>query len=237
MPNDRQVDVLAIAAHPDDVEMGCGGTVAKLNRMGYSVGILDLTNGEIGTRGTRNLRNKEAKNAANILNAKFLTILDLGDGRLMNDESNRITVVREIRLSKPKVVMVSHMFDDHPDHVQCASLVKDAVYLAGVQNYAPDSDYHRVKGLIYYMCRGEFHPTFIVDITDEFKKKMEAINAYGSQFYKKDSKEPQTALSDPDFLNIFETRGRFYGKMIGCKYGEPFFAKYPPKINDPVAIF
>lgn len=237
MPDDKRVDVLAIAAHPDDVEMGCGGTVAKLDKMGYSVGILNLTNGEIGTRGTKNIRNEEAKIAMNILNVKFLTILDLGDGHLMNDESNRKTVVQEIRLSKPKVVMVSHQFDDHPDHVQCASLVKDAVYLSGVQNYVRDSEYHRVKGLIYYMCRGEFHPTFIVDITDEFDRKMEAIKAYGSQFYKKDSKEPQTALSDPEFLNIFETRGRYYGRMIGCRYGEPFFAKYPPKIIDPVALF
>lgn len=237
MPDDKQVDVLAIAAHPDDVEMGCGGTVAKLTKMGYSVGILDLTNGEIGTRGTRKTRNKEAKIAAEILKVKSLTILDMGDGYLMNNEANRESVVREIRLSKPKVVMVSHKFDDHPDHVQCASLVKDAAYLSGVQNYTPDCEYHSVKGLIYYMCRGEFHPTFIVDITDEFEKKMESINAYSSQFYKKDSKEPETALSNPEFQKIFEARGRIYGRMIGCRYGEPFFAKNPPKIIDPVAIF
>ena len=235
MADGKQVDILAITAHPDDVEMGCGGTVIKLVNMGYSVGIVDLTRGEIGTRGSSEIRAKEAENAASILGVSFRNILDLGDGILMNNEPNRNVVVESIRKSRPKLVFTSHWFDDHPDHVQCSQLVKDAVFLAGVQNYLPEVSYHRTQGLVYIMGRGEFQPTFLVDISDEFDRKMDAIKAFESQFYKKESDEPETALSEPDFLKIFETRGRFYGRMIGCKYAEPFYSKYPPKITDPFA--
>ena len=235
----KHADVLAIAPHPDDVEMGCGGTMLKLRKIGYTTGIIDLTAGELGTRGTRKLRAKEAANAAKILGLTFRSNLDLGDGHIMNNDTSRKTVVKAIRESRPKLILTSHWFDDHPDHVQCAYLVKDAVYLAGLQNYLPEIEYHRTKGLAYFMSRGEFQPTFIVDITDEFPQKMEAIQAYTSQFHHANqvSNEPETALSHPEFLKIFETRGRFYGRITGCKYAEPFFTKYPPKIIDPVAIW
>ncbi len=232
----KHVDVLAIGAHPDDVEMGCGGTMIKFIKLGYTTGIIDLTAGELGTRGTPEIRAQEAERGAEILSTSFRTILDNGDSRLSNDDVTRKIIVKAIRESKPRLVVTLHWFDDHPDHVACAHLVKDAVFLSGVRNYEVETKSHRVRGLIYAMGRGEFDPTFIVDISNEFKQKMDSITAFASQFYKADSKEPETALSDPEFLNLFEARGRFYGKMIGCRYGEPFYSKYPPQILDPVAI-
>ena len=241
--NGKYVDVLAIAPHPDDVEMGCGGTMLKLRKMGYTTGIVDLTAGELGTRGTRKLRTEEAENASKILGVSFRTNLDLGDGHLINNDSTRKAVVKTIRESRPQLILTSHWIDDHPDHVQCGYLVKDAVYLAGLYNYLPEIEYHRTKGAAYFLGRdvplSTIQPMFLVDITDEFPQKMEAIKAYTSQIYQADpdTNEPETPLSHPEFLTIFETRGRFYGRMIDCKYAEPFFIKYPPKIIDPVAIW
>ena len=233
----KSVDVLAITPHPDDVEMICGGTMVKLRRSGYSTGIIDLTGGELGTRGSRKTRAKEAKKASEILGASFRKILDHGDGSLTNNDTTKRAVVKAIRECKPKLIITTHWFDDHPDHVACAYIVKDAVFLSGVHRFEPEFESHHPHGLIYGMGRGEFQPAFIIDITNEFEKKMESITAFESQFYKSGSDELETQLSDPEFLKLFEIRGRFFGRMIGCSYGEPFFTKYPPQVLDPVVIW
>ena len=233
----KQVDVLAITPHPDDVEMTCGGTMIKLRKLGYSTGIIDLTAGELGSRGSRKTRAMEAKKASEILGTSFREILDYRDGSLANDDTVKRAVVKAIRECKPKLIITTHWFDEHPDHVACAHIVKDSVYLSGVHRYVPELKSHRPPGLIYGMGRGEFHPAFVIDITNEFEQKMKSITAFESQFYKSDSDEPETQISDPEFLKIFETRGKFYGRMIGCRYGEPFFTKYPPQVIDPVVIW
>jgi len=231
------VDVLAFGPHPDDVEMGCGGTLIKLRKMGYTTGIADLTGGEAGSRGSRDIRFREAENAGKILGIQFRENLDLGDGRLWNTDESRERVVKVIRERQPRIVLTAHWLDDHPDHVQGAYLVKDAFYAAGFKNVYPEAAFHRPKSLIYFMCRQEFKPTFIVDITDEFNQKMAAIEEFSSQFYKEGSDEPETPLSMPDFLDMFMVRARYYGRMIGRTYAEPFFTRYPPPVHDPVSIW
>lgn len=235
--NNEQVDVLAFGPHPDDVDMGCGGTMIKLKKMGYTTGIIDLTGGEAGTRGSVNIRMREAEEASEILEINFRKNLDLGDGRLWNNDEAREKVVKAIRAHKPRIVISAHWLDDHPDHVQGANLVKDAYYIAGFKNVFPEIEHHRPKAIMYYMCRQEFDPAFIVDITEYFDRKMDAVRAFSSQFFKKDSNEPETPLSMPDFLDVFTIRAKFYGRLIGCKYGEPFFTKNPPPVNDPVSIW
>ncbi|MFC1553744.1 bacillithiol biosynthesis deacetylase BshB1 [candidate division KSB1 bacterium] len=233
--NEKKTDILAFAPHPDDIEMGCGGTMIKLNKLGYVTGIIEMTRGELGTRGTPDIRKLESIKAAEILGVKYKENLDLGDGTLENNRTNKELVVDIIRKYRPKLVIAPHWFDDHPDHIECANLVKESVYLAGLANYLPKNEYHRTGGIIYYMCRGEFNPKFVIDISDVFNEKLRAIQSYSSQFHSEESDEPETSLSDPDFIKIFEARGRVYGRMIGCRYGEPFDSKYPPNILDPVA--
>ncbi|MCP4728047.1 MAG: bacillithiol biosynthesis deacetylase BshB1 [bacterium] len=235
--NDKKVDVLAIAPHPDDIEMSCGGTMLKLKDMGYTTAIADLTAGELGTRGSREVREDEAAKAAGILGLSYRVNLDLGDGKLMNNEEDRESVIRIIRESKPELVLAPHRFDNHPDHVQASDLVKDAFFLASLMNVMPDIEFHRPKGLMYYMCRGVFEPTMIIDVTDFFEKKMEAVNAFYSQLYQEKSTEPETPLSRPEFRDHLHVRAKFYGKMIGCKYGEPFFTEKTPRIEDPIKIW
>ncbi len=234
---EKKVDVLAFAPHPDDIEMTCGGTMLKLKDFGYTTAIVDLTAGELGTRGNRRLREEEAGKASDILGLKYRINLDLGDGRLMNNEQNRNTVVKTIREFKPRLVLANHRQDNHPDHVQAADLVKDSFFLAGLRNVQPEIEFHRPYGLMYYMCRGVFEPSLIVDVTDYFEKRMEAANAFSSQLYRENSTEPETPLSRPEFRDHLHVRAKFYGKMIGCKYGEPFFTEIPPRIDDPMKIW
>ncbi len=231
------VDVVAFGPHPDDVEMGCGGTLVKLKKAGYSLGVVDLTKGEMGTRGSEEIRSKEASRATGILGIDSRINLGLPDGKLWNTDSSREKVVKIIRQMTPEIVIAAHWLDDHPDHVQGAYLVKDSFYMSGFKNLFPEYEYHRPKAIMYYMCRREFEPTFIVDITDEFEQKMESVKSYRSQFLNEDSDEPQTPLSHPDFLDMFTARAKFYGRKINCRFGEPFYTKNPPPVEDPVAIW
>jgi len=233
----NNVDVLAFGPHPDDIEMGCGGTLVKLKDIGYSIGVIDLTAGEMGTRGTAQLRARESEKASEILGVEFRKNLNMPDGRLWNNDDNRKKVIGIIRTYRSKIIISAHWLDDHPDHVQGAHILKDAYYMAGFRNMYGDLESHRPAAILYYMCRQEFEPTFIVDITKEFDRKMDAVKAYASQFYNSKSDEPETPLSHPDFLDLFTVRAKYYGKMIGCTYGEPFFTKYPPPVDDPVAVW
>ncbi len=235
--NLEKVDVLAVAPHPDDIEMTCGGTMLKLRKLGYSTAIADLTEGELGTRGTRKLRKKESEKAAELLDLTFRINLDFGDGSVINNEKNRNELIKLIRACKPQIIFAPIWLDDHPDHVQTGLICKDAFYLSGLRNYLPDYEYHKPKQIMYYMCREEFEPTMIIDITDEFTEKIDIIKLYSSQLYSEESNEPETSLSKPGFLEYLASRSRIYGRMINKEHGEPFYTKYAPEVEDPVKIW
>jgi len=234
------VDVLAIGAHPDDVELTCGGTIAKLVSEGAAVGILDLTRGEMGTRGTAEQRAREAEEAGSILGVTKRTTLDIPDGNIELSQENVSKVVRAIREFRPRVLLIPHSEDRHPDHIAAHHLCKKAWFNAGLRNFtlpgAPSLAPHRPDVYFEYMQWYEFIPTFIIDITDAYETKQRAIRAFKSQFHDPSSTEPETKLSQPGFMDLLDARARAYGEKIGARYGEPYFSISPIGISSLLQI-
>lgn len=233
----REVDFLFFGAHPDDIELSIGGTVARAVKDGLRVGMVDLTRGEMGTRGTSAIRKKEAGAAARILGASFREQLDFGDGQLRQGREEELEIVDIIRRTRPRLLFAPYPDDRHPDHTRTGRLVTDAWFYAGLRQLRTSHAAHRPQSVIYYMQHFVFAPTFIVDTSSVWKTKMRAIAAYKSQFHDPKSKEPRTILAEPRFLQMIDARGRHYGGLIGADYGEPFFTKQPPKIDDLVAAY
>lgn len=231
------VDILFFGAHPDDVELSAGGTVAKLVKDGFSVGIVDLTSGEMGTRGTMKTRQREAANAAKALGASFRQHLDFGDGNLRTGREEELEIIRLLRDRRPRIVFAPHPDDRHPDHTRTGRIVTEASFYAGLKALESGQAAHRPQTVVYYLQNYMLPPSFIVDCTKSWKTKMRAINAFKSQFYDPASKEPKTVISDPKFLQVIEARGLHFGMMIGATYGEAFVTKQPPKIDDVVAAY
>ncbi len=232
-----KLDVLAIGAHPDDVELSCGGTIIKLVKQGYHVGIVDLSEGELGTRGSGEIRKKEAEAAARIMRVDTRLSLGIADGNIEVNSENRNRVISVIREHCPEILMIPYSIDRHPDHERAHTLCREAWYYAGltkletkIQGKAQAA--FRPKAYYEFMQWYEFVPSFLVDISGEFEQRMEAVRAFRSQFHDPASKEPQTMLSQPGFLEMIETRLRYYGSRIGRKYAEPFFSVNPITIND-----
>ena len=232
-----QIDVLAVGAHPDDIELACGGTIAKLVKQGYAVALADVTQGELGTRGTKEIRAKEAQDAAQILGVKTRRNLRIPDGHIEVNKANVQKLIVLIRELKPTIMIIPHSIERHPDHVHTHHLCKEAWYYAGLRklktslggvNQIP----HRPHHYFEFMQWHEFESSFIVDITDSFETKMKAVRAHVSQFFNPRSKEPETKLSTPEFLETIETRAKYYGQRIGVRYGEPFLTHYSLGIND-----
>lgn len=226
-----QADVLAIAAHPDDIELGCGGTIAKLVRQGYNVILCDLTQGELGTRGSKQIRLKEAAKAAEILGVAHRHNLKLQDGNIELTRANVLKIVSLIREVRPSILLIPYGIERHPDHVHTNHLCREAWYYSGLAKLRTtyrgvEQKRHRPHHYFEFLQWYEFEPSFIVDVSETFDIKMEAVRAYASQFYNPQSKEPETKLSRPDFLEIIETRCRYYGSKIGVKYGEPFISPF-----------
>jgi N-acetylglucosamine malate deacetylase 1 len=225
-----KLDVLAIAAHPDDIELSCGGTIAKLVKQGKKVGIVDLTQGEMGTRGSAEIRLQEADKAAKILGLSVRENLKLYDGKFTTGHINKIRLIRVIRKYKPEILLIPHWLERHPDHERAHRLARDAWFYAGLTKIPTEEEdgtvleAHRPKMCFHYMQKYEFEPSFIVDISDVYEIRMEAIGAYASQFHNPKSNDPDTFLSSPDFIQFIETRARYYGDRIGVKYGEPFYS-------------
>lgn len=232
-----ELDVLAIGAHPDDVELGCAGTVAKLVKLGYKVGILDLTEGELGTRGSRDIRAKEAETASKILGLSARENLHLPDGNVELNKENQFKLIRIIRKYKPKILLSPHWHDRHPDHSHAHHLSQHAWFYSGLVNLKTTLDGVNQKPwrpfhYFNYMMKYEFIPSFIVDISDVYDVRQKAVRAYKSQFYNPESKDPETLLSKKSFLEFIDTRAKFYGQMIGVKYGDPLFSVKPFGVND-----
>lgn len=224
------LDVLVFGAHPDDVELSMGGTIAKLTSKDFKVGIIDLTRGEQGTRGNPEIRQKEAFQAALVLRATLRENLDMKDGFVEVDRENLMKIVIEIRKYRPKIIFSPYFNDRHPDHISTSTLIKKAMFLTGLEKVktfdkeVPQNAY-RPKKLFYYMQTYTFEPSFIVDVSKFFETKMNSVKSYSSQFYDPKSKEPETFISRPIFLNYIESRARFYGFQIGKEFGEPFFSE------------
>jgi bacillithiol biosynthesis deacetylase BshB1 len=231
------IDLLAVGAHPDDIELTCGGTIAVCVKAGYSVGLVDLTEGEMGTRGNNKIRLQEAERAGKILGAKFRINLNLGDGRFENTEANRAKLITVIRKHRPKLLLIPHSGERHPDHVRAHHLCREAWFYAGLRKLETKDGRKlqqpwRPNNYIHFMQWQVFEPSFIVDISDVYDVRTKAILAHKSQFYNPGSTEPETLLSQKSFLDFVETRAKEYGYRIGVRYGEPFYSVEPIGIGD-----
>jgi len=235
----EQIDLLAIAAHRDDVELTCGGTLAKAARAGHRVGIIDLTQGEMGTRGDAAIRAAEAERAAKTLGVALRLNAGMRDAHLANDESSREAVVALIRRTEPKVVILPFPVGRHPDHRVAAELGRDACYLAGLAKYAPGKggEAHRPYKLLYALAYREdpVKPTFVVDISDVFEKKMEAIRCYSSQF---DGAKAAGEVfpTGQDLYELIRVQSAHYGSLIRRRYGEPFYTAETQEVDDVLTL-
>jgi len=228
----EQVDILFFGAHPDDVELACGGTAAKLVKDGHRVGIIDLTRGEMGTRGTPLTRKREAASAAKVLGATFRQQLDFQDGNLQTGREQELEIIAILRERRPRLVVAPYPDDRHPDHTRTGRIVTEASFYAGLRSLKTDLPEHRPQTVLYYLQNYMFPPSFVVDVTRHWKTRMRAVAAYKSQFHDPNSKEPKTFISDPKFLEMIDARGKHFGALINAQYGEAFVTKQPPKIDD-----
>lgn len=234
----NEIDVLAIFAHPDDVELTVGGTLLKMKSLGYKTGALDVTEGEMGTRGTVEMRAAEASKAAEILKLDVRENLELPDGHVWVTEETRTKLVRVLRRLKPKILLTHQADDPHPDHNHIVQLVREASRLASMQKYDQDFGLERIKPPIvaHNIFSMRVVPSFIVDISEFLKEKTEAIRAHKSQFYNPNSNEPETRLTSKGFLVELENRSRFFGSLIGVQAGEPFYVQEMLNVEDPIEL-
>jgi len=232
------IDILAIFAHPDDVELSVGGTLLKMKSFGYKTGALDVTQGEMGTRGTIEGRREEAEAAASILKLDVRENLNLTDGHVFADDDSRTKLVRVLRRLKPKLLMTHQENDPHPDHNHIVQLVRESARLASMYKYDEETGDEKIDPPI--VAHNVFSrlvvPSFVVDITNFLDDKMAAIRAHKSQFYDPTSKDPATRLSDKNFLFQLENRSRFFGSLIGTEAGEPFYVREALNVDDPFAL-
>lgn len=223
-----QLDVLAIGSHPDDVELCCSGTLAKMVRLGYKAGIVDITRGELGTRGTTAIRTREANEAARILGC-VRENAGLPDGGIEVNQKNIRKLIQIYRKYRPTILLIPHWLERHPDHVHTHHLCREAWFYSGLRRIRTSingkpQDPWRPRNYLHYMQWYEFEPSVVVDISDVHQKRMASIKAHRSQFHDPSSRDPQTILSQEHFLRFVEARARNYGMKIGVEYGEPFFS-------------
>lgn len=222
-----KLDILAFGAHPDDVELGCGATIAKEVSLGKKVGIVDLTRGELGTRGSADLRDEEAANAAKIMGVVVRENLRFADGFFINDKNHQLEVIKMIRKYKPEIVLCNAIEDRHIDHGKGSSLVADACFLSGLLKIETKEEGKlqekwRPKQVYHYMQWKNIIPDFVINISEFIDTKTKAILAYKSQFYDPDSNEPETPITSKNFIDSINYRARDLGRLIGVDYAEGF---------------
>jgi bacillithiol biosynthesis deacetylase BshB1 len=232
-----KLDLLAFGAHPDDVELGCGGTLIKMASKGYLTGIVDLTAGELGTRGDSKIRQQEAESASKVLQLSVRENLGMKDGFFDLSDENRLAVVRMIRKYRPEIVICNAVTDRHPDHGRASVLVSESCFLSGLRKITLEHNGEvlepwRPYAVYHYIQDRYLKPDIIVDISAFMDKKMEAILTFSSQFYKAGSNEPETPLSSPHFLEFLKARSIEYGRLIGSEFGEGFLTERPAGIDD-----
>lgn len=228
----QKVDILAIGAHPDDVELSCSGTLLKAGAAGKKFGIMDMTEGELGTRGSAELRLQEAEASRKILGAEFRINLGLRDGFFQNDEETQKRIIEVIRACRPDVVLCNALRDRHPDHGKGALVQKTAAFLSGLRRIETkfDGDLQeawRPRLVMHYLQDFMAEPDIVIDVTEHWATRMESIKAFSSQFYDPNSKEPSSVISSKDFMDTIEGKGKIYGRYIGAAYGEGYQVERP----------
>lgn len=235
------LDVLAFGTHPDDLEITCGGTLLKLRRNGWSLGAVDLTRGELGTRGSAETRARETAAANRILKLQFRTNLGIPDGNIELSQENLTAVIRQIRQHRPWLLMAPYWEERHFDHVHASRLIAEAAFYSGLSKIETGQPAWRPFRVLYYVGRVEMKPSFVVDISETFEEKMRALRCYSTQVSAGSgaprSAGPATLISTPYAMEVFATITKYYGAMIGAAHGEPFVVREPLELTDPVEYF
>ncbi len=232
-----KLDILVIAAHPDDAELACSGTIAAQIAKGFKVGILDLTKGEMGTRGTPEIRLQEAEESSKILGLSVRENIGFKDIFFKDDDAHRLEIIKIIRKYKPEIVLANAVTDRHPDHGKGAAVASNACFMSGLRKIETSldgiaQDPWRPKYIYHYIQNNYIKPDFVVDITDYWETKIESIKAFRSQFYDPNNKEPESFISSSEFLDFIEARSREFGHSIMVKYGEGFTVERTLGITD-----
>ena len=231
-----KIDILAFGAHPDDIELGCGGSIAKAVAEGKKVGLVDLTRGELGTRGSAEIRKEEAEKAAAVLGVEFRKNLGFRDGFFVNDEAHQLAIIALLRTHQPELVLCNAIDDRHIDHAKGSQLVSDACFLSGlakIETFGFDDNLQlpwRPARVYHYIQWKEITPDFVLDISEQIDQKMEAIEAYSSQFYDQKSKEPATPISSKNFLESVRYRAQNLGRLTGVAAAEGFTVERMPLV-------
>lgn len=228
-----KLDLLVVAAHPDDAELGCGGTIAHYTQIGKKVGILDLTQGELGTRGNIDTRNIEAQNAAKILGLTLRENLKLPDGFFQNNQESQLLLIEKIRQWQPEIIIGNTYYDRHPDHGKASDLLNDSCFLSGLSKIITKTNLPwRPRLVLHYIQDTYIKPNIVMDITSTMSIKIDSIKAYESQFYNPKSIEPATYISQSNFLDSIFARARETGKSINTDFAEGFLCKRNMGVND-----
>jgi len=226
-----KLDILVFGAHPDDVELGCGGTVIKEVKAGKKVGIIDLTRGELGTRGTAETRTSETKLATEIMGVAVRENMDFKDGFFKDDEQHKLALIEKIRKYQPEIVITNAVSDRHPDHGRGSEITVDACFLAGLEKIETGQKVWRPKAVYHYIQFNNLTPDVVVDISDEMGEKLQAVKAYSTQFFNPKSEESETIISSQGFLDSVSYRAQDLGRQANCEYAEGFLAHQMPKID------
>jgi len=236
-----KLDILVLAAHPDDAELGCAGTIISHLTRGKKVGVVDYTRGELGTKGTPEKRLEEARVSSELMGLTIRENLNFKDGFFVNDKTHQMAVIKAIRKYKPDIVLANAISDRHPDHGKAAQLATDACFYSGLMKIRSEVDGQmqeawRPKAVYHYIQSRYIVPDIVVDISGFWQRKMEAVLAYKSQFYNPNSNEPDTFISSPEFLLQLEARAKEFGHAIGAEYGEGYTIERYPGIKDLCAL-
>lgn len=226
-----EIDILVFGAHPDDIELGCGGTLIKEIQKGKSIGIIDLTRGEMATRGTVIDRDKESVIASKIMGVSFRENMNFKDGFFKDDDDHKISLIKKIRKYRPNIVITNAISDRHPDHPRASKIAVDACFLSGLEKIDTGQDIWRPKFIYHYIQFNHITPDFVVDISNQMSLKLKAVQAYKTQFYNPESKESSTIISSKEFLESVSYRAKDLGRQANCEYAEGFLSYQLPKIS------
>ena len=226
-----ELDILVFGAHPDDVELGCAGTIIKEVQKGKKVGIIDLTRGELGTRGTKKTRDAETEEATNIMGVAMRENMNFKDGFFKDDEQHKIALIKKIRQYRPKIVITNAVSDRHPDHPRASNITIDACFLAGLEKIDTGQEVWRPDAIYHYIQFNNLMPDVVVDISKQMSLKIKAVKAYKTQFYNPNSDESETIISSQGFLDSVSYRAKDLGRQSGCEYAEGFLAHQMPKVD------
>jgi len=226
-----KLDILIFGAHPDDVELGCGGTVIKEVQAGKKVGIIDLTRGELGTRGTGESRDQETSNATAIMGVTLRENMNFKDGFFKDDQEHKLSLIKKIRQYRPEIVITNALSDRHPDHSRGSQITIDACFLSGLEKIETGQEIWRPRSIYHYIQFNNLTADVVVDISNQMNLKIRAVKAYKTQFYNPESKESKTIISSEDFLESVKYRAKDLGRLSNCDYAEGFIAHQLPKIE------